>query len=307
MRGLADRRRRVRSRTAPQRRPAAARPARQGPAAGRLALPADDGRGSGGGHVVRDAAQPQVEHAGHGSGRVPVEGLCPRGPAAGGRVRIRPSRPLRTGWRVLARGAHSPRASRPCHPPQEAGAIGWGPHESAWGAHASRPVRRSTQLGSERCSKLPDPRQRPGLSFLIRPDPQVVDPTRRGLDENAVALFVEHLRVCRCNEHKRCRFGRVRRRACLSVQHVRQIGSVVPAADPLTRSVPPILASYRTWMERSRSVIGTTPDLYERRVLASLAVVGKAPKATKLRGFGPSSAIIPAGWGGATRRWWRRQ
>lgn len=100
-----------------------------------------------------------------------------------------------------------------------------------------------------------------------------------GINEDAVALFVEHLRVCRCNKHKRCLFGRAGRSARLFLEHLRQVGAVRPAAAPVCRHVPPILASFRAWMGRHRGVTDTTLDLYARSILAYLAAVGEDPEA----------------------------
>ena len=63
-----------------------------------------------------------------------------------------------------------------------------------------------------------------------------------GLDERAVGMFIEHLRVCRCDKRRRCLFARTEKSAKVFLQHLRQVGAVGPAADPVRRRVPPILA-----------------------------------------------------------------
>src|SRR5688500_1103844 len=70
----------------------------------------------------------------------------------------------------------------------------------------------------------------------------------RGLDERAWVNFRNrHLPTCRCTKHSKGKFHEAGYGATLFITHLRELG-VVPPAPPRQKLVPPLIASFGTWM-----------------------------------------------------------
>jgi len=103
------------------------------------------------------------------------------------------------------------------------------------------------------------------------------------LDEGVIARYVEHVRVCRCNKHKRRRFARAEKSARVFLDHLRRLGVARPGTTPVGQDMPPLLVSYLTWMKQHRGVTEATLDLYERKIRVFLAGAGEDPSAYEAR------------------------